>query len=66
MHAMVLSRAAILPTNAPVYGVVPGAQASPLRQVTLPITFGGRLNFHTETLDFEVINLPSAYQAILG
>ena len=24
------------------------------------------MNFHTETLDFEVMDLPSAYQAILG
>ena len=64
--AMGLSRAAIQPTSAPVYGVVPKVRASPLGQVALPITFGGRMNFHTKTLYFEVMDLPSTYQAILG
>jgi hypothetical protein len=65
-NAMGLSRVAIWPTSTPIYGVIPRARASPLRQVTLPITFEGCMNFCTEALDFEVINLPSAYQAILG
>jgi hypothetical protein len=32
----------------------------------LAYTFGGQTNFHMETLDFEVMDLPSAYQVILG
>jgi hypothetical protein len=43
--AIGLSRAAIWPTNAPIYGIVPGARISPLRRNTLPVTFGGRPNF---------------------
>jgi len=41
-------------------------RVSPLGRITLSVTFGGRANFRTETLDFEVIDLPGAYQAILG
>lgn len=40
-NALGFPRAMIRPTSAPVYGVVPGIRASPLRQVALPITFGG-------------------------
>ena len=64
--AMGLPRALPRPMNAPVYGIVPRIRASPLWQVTLPTTFGGRMKFRTGTLDFEVMDLSSAFQAILG
>ena len=39
--AIGLSRAAIRPTNALIYGVIPRARISPLGQSTLPVMFGG-------------------------
>ena len=41
-------------------------RVSPLRQITLPITFGGRANFHTEMLTFKIVDFPVTYHAILG
>ena len=64
--AMGLSIATIRPTNAPIFGVVPEVRVSPHGQITLPVTFGGQVNFRTKMLNFEIIDLPSAYQAILG
>jgi len=52
--------------NAPVYGVIPEVRASLHRRITLPVTFGGRVNFWMETLNFEIVDLLGAYQAILG
>jgi len=63
---MGLPRALLWPMNAPVYGVVPMIRASPLGQVALPTTFGGRTKFHKGTLDFQVMDLLSAYRAIVG
>jgi hypothetical protein len=64
--AIGLSRTMIRPSNGPTYVVVPQIRAYPLGQVDLPMTFGGRTNFHMETLTFEIVDLPSAYHAILG
>ncbi|XP_066316198.1 uncharacterized protein [Miscanthus floridulus] len=64
--AMGLSRAAIRPSSAPFHDVIPGLQAVPLGLVNLPVTFGGRANFRTEMLTFEIADFPSAYHAILG
>jgi hypothetical protein len=38
----------------------------PLKQITLPVTFGSEDNFRTEFMRFEVVDLESAYHAILG
>jgi hypothetical protein len=35
--------------------VVSGKQAVPIRHVQLPVTFGEPNNYHTETLNFEVV-----------
>jgi hypothetical protein len=39
---------------------------TPVSQITLPVTFGTRENFHTENLQFEVANFETAYNAFLG
>ncbi|KAF8670522.1 hypothetical protein HU200_050542 [Digitaria exilis] len=51
---------------APFYGVVPGKEAIPLGQITLPVPFGDRDNFYTEMLCFEVVDFDGSYDAILG
>nr|CAE01914.2 OSJNBb0070J16.8 [Oryza sativa Japonica Group]CAE02343.1 OSJNBb0072M01.4 [Oryza sativa Japonica Group] len=43
-----------------------GLSATPLGQITLPVTFGTRENFHTENVCFEVADFETAYHAILG
>jgi hypothetical protein len=46
--------------------VVPGKEAYPLGEITLPVTFGDRNNYRTEHLGFEVLDFPSSYHALLG
>jgi hypothetical protein len=49
---------------------VPGghtrAEALPIGQIDLPVTFGDMQNFRTETLTFEVVGFSGTYHAILG
>ena len=52
--------------GSPFHGVIPGAQAYPLGQIDLPVTFGGRSNFCSEVLTFEVVDFLGSYHAILG
>ena len=40
----------IRPIRAPFHGVVPSKQAVPLGQIDLPVTFGDRSNYRSETL----------------
>ncbi len=54
------------PSNAPFHGVIPGLSATPLGQITLPVTFGTRENFRTENVCFEVADFETVYHAILG
>ena len=46
--------------------MIPGAQAYPLGQIDLPVTFGSRANFRSEVLTFKVVDFPGSYHAILG
>jgi hypothetical protein len=63
---MGLSRSLLCPSRAPFYGVIPGAAAIPIGQISLPITFGTQENFCTETIQFEVTDFEIAYNAFLG
>jgi hypothetical protein len=53
-------------TQEAVYMIIPGSCSIPVGQVTLPITFGIRENYHTEHLHFEVASFETLYHAILG
>jgi hypothetical protein len=44
----------ITPTGIPLYGIVPSKASIPLRQITLPVTFGTQSNYRTEFIQFEV------------
>jgi hypothetical protein len=46
----------ITPTSIRFYGIVPGKAAMPLRQITLPVTFGTLSNYRIEFIKFEVAN----------
>jgi hypothetical protein len=50
----------------PFYGVVPGKQSIPLRQISVPVTFGDVSNYRTEMLAFEVVDFSKPYHVILG
>jgi hypothetical protein len=63
---MGLSRSLLHPSQAPFHGIVPGAATTPISQITLPITFRTRENFRTETIQFEVADFETAYNAFLG
>jgi hypothetical protein len=46
--------------------VVSGKQSIPLRQVTLPFTFGDMSNYRNKTLVFKVVDFSRPYHIILG
>ncbi|XP_039805027.1 uncharacterized protein LOC120669320 [Panicum virgatum] len=54
-----------LTPSAPFCGVTVG-KTLPLGQVQLPVTFGGRDNFHMENITFDVAHFDLPYNAILG
>jgi hypothetical protein len=66
LDAMGVDRACVWPTRAPFHDIVLGKQAKPLGQIDLPVTFGDKSNFRTETLTFEVVSFHGTYHAILG
>jgi hypothetical protein len=61
-----LSRSLLHTSWAPFHGIVPDAAATPVGQISLPITFGTRENFQTGTIQFEVADFGTAYNAFLG
>ncbi|XP_066351262.1 uncharacterized protein [Miscanthus floridulus] len=66
LDAMHIPRSELHLTGSPFRGVIPGAQAYPLKQIDLPIMFGSQANFRLEVLTFEVVDFPGSYHAILG
>jgi hypothetical protein len=53
-----------MPTR-PFFGVTEGS-TTPIGQVRLPVTFGTRDNYRTESFDFDVAYIALPYNAILG
>jgi hypothetical protein len=54
------------PTNYSFHGIVPGSANYPLGKIELDVCFGDQQNFRREKLEFEVMDWPSQYHAILG
>ena len=46
-------------------GVNPG-RSHPKGKITLPVTFGGEVNYRTERIVFDVVDFPLRYNGILG
>jgi hypothetical protein len=63
---MGLSRSLLRTSQAPFHGIVPGAVANPVDQISLPVTFETQENFCTETIQFELTNFETAYNIFLG
>ena len=47
------------------HGINPD-RCHPKGKITLPMTFGGELNYQIEKIVFDVVDLPLSYNGILG
>ena len=54
------------PTRTVFHGIVPGLSCSPIGRVRLDVLFGDNSHFRREPIWFEVVDLCSAYHALLG
>jgi hypothetical protein len=66
LKAMCISLENLKPTDCSFHGIVPGAANYPLGKIELDVCFGDSSNFRREKLEFEVMDWPSQYHAILG
>jgi hypothetical protein len=54
------------PIHCSFHGIVPRSANYPLSRIALDVCFSNRQNYGREKLDFEVMDWPSQYHAILG
>ncbi|XP_066396293.1 uncharacterized protein [Miscanthus floridulus] len=66
LDAMHIPRLEQHPVCSPFHGMILRAQAYPLGQIDLPVTFGNQANFCLEVLTFEVVDFSGSYHAILS
>jgi hypothetical protein len=65
LRAMHILLEFLKPTNCSFHGIVPGSANYPLGRIALNVCFGNRQNYRRKKLDFEVMDWPSQYHAIL-
>jgi hypothetical protein len=63
---MCISLESLKPTDCSFHRIVPGGANYPLEQIELDVCFGNSSNYRREKLEFEVMDWPSQYHAILG
>jgi hypothetical protein len=63
---MGLPRSLLRTSQAPFHVIVPGVVATHVGHISLPVIFGTQENFRTETIQFEVADFETAYNAFLG
>jgi hypothetical protein len=56
----------LLPTETSFHGIVPGKPMYPLGAIHLDVIFGTPSNFRKKKIEFEVVDWPLQYHAILG
>jgi hypothetical protein len=66
LKAMCISLESLKPTDCSFHGIVPGGTNYPLRKIELDVCFSNSNNYRREKLEFEVMDWPSQYLAILG
>jgi hypothetical protein len=66
LRAMCISLENLKPTDYSFHEIVPGAVNYPLGKIELDVCFGDSSNYRREKLEFEVMDWPSQYHAILG
>jgi hypothetical protein len=65
LRAMHISLEFLKPTDCSFHGIVPGSANNPLGRIALNVFFSNHQNYRSEKLDFEVMDWPSQYHAIL-
>jgi hypothetical protein len=66
LHKIKIPMNNLLPTETSFHGIVPGKPTYTLGAIHLDVIFGTPLNFQKEKIEFEVVDWPSQYHAILG
>jgi hypothetical protein len=66
LKAMCISLESLKPTDCSFHKIVPGGANHPLGKIELDVFFGNSNNYRREKLEFEVMDWPSQYHAILG
>jgi hypothetical protein len=66
LKAMGISLEWLKPTDCSFHEIIPGSANHPLGKIELDVSFSDNGNFHREKLEFEVMDWPSQYHAILG
>jgi hypothetical protein len=66
LKAMSISLECLKLTDCSFHGIVPGSANYPLEKIELDVCFSDSGNFRREKLEFEVMDWPSQYHAILG
>jgi hypothetical protein len=64
--AMCISLESLKPTDCSFHGIVPGGTNYPLGKIELDVCFGSSNNYRRAKMEFEVMDWPSQYHAILG
>jgi hypothetical protein len=66
LRAMHISLEFLKPTDCSFHGIVPGSANYPLGRIALDVCFSNCKNYRKEKLNFEFMDWPSQYHAILG
>jgi hypothetical protein len=66
LKAMSISLENLKPTDRSFHGIVPRSANYPLRKIELDVCFDDSGNYRREKMEFEVMDWPSQYHAILG
>jgi hypothetical protein len=66
LRAMSISLESLKPTDCSFHGIVPGSANYPLGKIELDVCFGDSAITVEKKLEFEVMDWPSQYHAILG
>ena len=66
LRAMNLSLTNLATSDTSFHGIVPGKPKIPLGKIGLDVIFGTPENYMREKIEFEVVDWPSQYHAILG
>jgi hypothetical protein len=66
LRAMCISLENLKRTDCSFHRIVPGSANYPLGKIELDVCFGSSSNYRGEKLEFEVMDWPSQYHAILG
>jgi hypothetical protein len=66
LRKMNISLTNLAPTDTCFYGITPEKPNIPLGKIALDVAFGAADNFRREQIEFEVMDWPSQYHALLG